>query len=281
MKKTNYHTHSTFCDGHNTPEEMVISAIEKKFDILGFSGHCMYPFASEWHTSYENYPAYIKEIARLKEKYSQKLTIYTGFEYDYFAPICCPKFSNIKQFIPDFLLGAVHYVPMKDGFYTADDNYETVRKFLTENNISSKDAVIQYFECQREMLKKGNFTFLAHCDLIRKQNSKKNPFGPLFSEEESWYKEQIELTVKEIKRSGVCVEINTGGIARGYMESPYPSPYFLSLLYKAGIPVTINSDSHAVDTLDAWFPEAIEYIKKAGYKEVSFFESGHLISQKL
>ena len=39
MIKTNYHTHSTFCDGKNTPEEMVLKAIEDNFDILGFSSH--------------------------------------------------------------------------------------------------------------------------------------------------------------------------------------------------------------------------------------------------
>ena len=36
MIKSNFHTHSTFCDGKNTPEEMVEVAIEKKIDIWGF-----------------------------------------------------------------------------------------------------------------------------------------------------------------------------------------------------------------------------------------------------
>ena len=39
MRKVNLHTHTCFCDGKNTPEEMVISAIEKGMDVLGFSGH--------------------------------------------------------------------------------------------------------------------------------------------------------------------------------------------------------------------------------------------------
>lgn len=281
MIKTNYHTHSTFCDGQNTPEEMVEAAIAKNFDILGFSGHCLFPFSSQWHTPFKSYEKYVSEISRLKEKYSDKLTIYTGFEYDYFSPICCPKFDTIKQFNPDYLLGAVHYVPVKDGYYAADGGYEKVHKFITDNKIDPKEAVIRYFECEREMLQKGDFTFLAHCDLIRKQNSKSNPYAPLFSEEESWYKEQIKLTVKEIQKSGVCVEINTGGIARGYLDSPYPSPYFLDLLHDANVPVTINSDSHATETLDSWFPEAVEYIKKAGYKELTFFKSGSLINQKI
>ena len=36
MIKTNYHTHTLYCDGKNSPEEVIFTGIEKKFDILGF-----------------------------------------------------------------------------------------------------------------------------------------------------------------------------------------------------------------------------------------------------
>ena len=35
----NLHTHSTFCDGIHTPEQMVQFALQKGFTSLGFSGH--------------------------------------------------------------------------------------------------------------------------------------------------------------------------------------------------------------------------------------------------
>ena len=37
--KRNYHTHTDFCDGQNTPEEMAEAAAKKGFPALGFSGH--------------------------------------------------------------------------------------------------------------------------------------------------------------------------------------------------------------------------------------------------
>ena len=37
--KQNLHTHSTFCDGKDTPEEMILRAIELGFNSIGFSGH--------------------------------------------------------------------------------------------------------------------------------------------------------------------------------------------------------------------------------------------------
>lgn len=41
--KQNLHTHSTFCDGKDTPEEMVLTVMEKGFSSVGFSGHAYVP----------------------------------------------------------------------------------------------------------------------------------------------------------------------------------------------------------------------------------------------
>ena len=35
--KINLHSHTTFCDGKNSAEEMVVSAIDHGFDVFGFS----------------------------------------------------------------------------------------------------------------------------------------------------------------------------------------------------------------------------------------------------
>ena len=40
----NFHTHSTFCDGKNTPEEIVLAALEKGFVSIGFSSHGYTPY---------------------------------------------------------------------------------------------------------------------------------------------------------------------------------------------------------------------------------------------
>ena len=39
MMFSNYHTHTTYCDGANTPEELVLEAIRLGCPELGFSGH--------------------------------------------------------------------------------------------------------------------------------------------------------------------------------------------------------------------------------------------------
>ena len=73
---SNLHTHSTFCDGRNTPEEIVLAALEKGFSSIGFSGHAYTPFDLRY--CMKNTEGYIREIWRLKEKYGKDIQIYLG-----------------------------------------------------------------------------------------------------------------------------------------------------------------------------------------------------------
>ena len=58
MIRANFHTHSTFCDGRNTPQQMVDRALELGFVALGFSGHMDPEVVMDW-------PAYSAEVKRL------------------------------------------------------------------------------------------------------------------------------------------------------------------------------------------------------------------------
>ena len=74
--KSNFHTHTLLCDGINMPEEMVIAAVDKGFDTLGFSGHCYTTYDESYCMSRENTLKYKTEIARLQEKYRGQLEAY-------------------------------------------------------------------------------------------------------------------------------------------------------------------------------------------------------------
>ena len=283
--KTNYHTHTTFCDGLQSPEEMVLEAIRRKFDILGFSGHSLYPFASSWHIAPRAHKAYCAEILRLSQKYKDSLQIYLGFEADFVKGLVCAKKERFIEFNPDFFLGAVHYVPSEngalEGFFEADGAFDEVQKTIqTYWGGNAKKAVQTYFATQREMLLHTDCTFLAHADLIRKQNSPLAP-KPLFCEDDEWYKKELKATAESIQRAGVCVEVNTGGMSRGYLSTPYPSKYFLELLHERGVPVTINSDAHRASHLDYGFLEALALLKDVGYKETLYFSEGKLCATPL
>ena len=68
--KQNLHTHTTFADGKDTPEELVIEAINRGFSSLGFSEHSYMHFSNfPNQLTLEKMPAYINEINTLKMKY--------------------------------------------------------------------------------------------------------------------------------------------------------------------------------------------------------------------
>ena len=60
----NLHTHSTYCDGADTPKEMVERALELGFDTIGFSGHSHMYFSPLIGMTPEATEEYKKEIAR-------------------------------------------------------------------------------------------------------------------------------------------------------------------------------------------------------------------------
>ena len=282
--KINMHTHTVWCDGKNSAEEMVLAAIQKGFNVLGFSGHCIHPLNPDfykpvddvWHIPTANIKAYTEEIRRLKEKYSDQIRILLGFEADYFESpefgSAIPDKNAYADFSPDYLIGAVHFVNTEKGFYTVDHKAEVIQENLIKlysnanGKIDGRKAVCDYFAAEREMLKKGNFDILAHPDLLRKRNGQLK----FFSEEESWYKEELKATAKEISKAGIITEINTGAIARGAMDDTYPSLYFLELLHENGVPVCINSDAHTTDGLDCAFERAAEQARRVGYKELTY-----------
>lgn len=44
----NLHAHSVFCDGKNTPEEMIRACLAAGMDSAGISIHSPLPFANGW-----------------------------------------------------------------------------------------------------------------------------------------------------------------------------------------------------------------------------------------
>lgn len=275
--KINLHTHTIFCDGSNTAEEMVISAINKGFSVLGFSGHSMLPFGKSWHIAPKDFHKYEEEILGLKEKYADKIQILYGYEADYFPGISSPSRDeyNRKNLKPDYIIGSVHYISKPEGHFSVDHSVSTltanlIRLYGTEGKgleaVDGKKVVCDYFEAERQMLRSAKFEILGHPDLVRKRNGELK----LFTENESWYKEQLMLTAKEAARAGVIAEINTGAIARGIMDDVYPSAQFLEYLHNEGVPVCINSDAHNPDQIDCAYEKAKACAKQAGYNELTY-----------
>lgn len=271
--KTNYHTHTNFCDGKNSAEEMILAAIEKNFSILGFSSHSMFPHAANWQMPAARHEEYFECVRSLAKKYSDKIKIYCGFEADFVPNISSDFAWQFERFSPDYLIGSVHYILGNGAFFTADGPMQEVREGIQRVfKGDGKKAVCEYFSLQREMLRTQKFLILGHADVIRIRNGELK----FFDEGERWYKKELRATAKEAARSGVVVEINTGGIARGAIDDVYPSAEFLDILHQENVPITFSSDAHSCDTLDFAFDRAQLAAIRAGYLESAYFEDGEI-----
>ena len=87
--KTNYHTHSTWCDGKDTPEDVVKAAIEKGFDAIGFSSHALLPISDPWTLQPDTVAAYVADVRAVAERYKDQIRVLCGIEADFITGVPC------------------------------------------------------------------------------------------------------------------------------------------------------------------------------------------------
>lgn len=261
-ERANFHTHSLFCDGKNSPEEMVKAALERGLKALGFSSHASFPIELEGNLPNERYQDYLDEIKRLRSKYEGQIPIYCGFEADYLSGVTEPDSGRYARFSPDFLIGSIHFLPRNQpgSRFAIDGSAEELAQGLHEVFHDDAQALIHaYFSLEREMIQKYDFPIIGHSDLFRKRNGVLH----FFNEADTWYKDELEETADVIQASGKIVEINTGGMARGAINDTYPSLDYLRILCNRKVPFILSADAHAAQAIDYAFDYAFENVQRA------------------
>ena len=238
MILTDLHVHTTYCDGKNTPEEMVIAAIEMGMECIGFSVHSYTEFDTSFCIKAEKVDDYKAEINGLKEKYKDKIRILCGTEMDYFSEMSADGF--------DYIIGSVHYV-MADGEYISVDESEQafadcVNKYFDGDFYAFAE---EYYKNVAQVLEKTKADIIGHFDLVTKFNEG----GKLFDESNPRYVAAFRAAVDSLLPYGKPFEINTGAISRGYRTKPYPSPQIVEYIRSKGGKTILTSDSHSKDTL--------------------------------
>ena len=261
---SNLHTHSNYCDGKSTLEEVVASAIAKNMISLGFSSHAPLPFSSAWCMKKENLTNYLLEIDQLKKSNSQ-LQIYSGLEVDYIPGKISP--DDFKSQL-DYTVGSVHFVEsFSDGQGWEIDgtnvSFEAGYEQIFKKDIRA--VISRYFELTREMIFRSCPTIIGHLDKIKIQNK----YHSYFDESEKWYRDEVSKVIHAISDSGAIVEVNTRGLYQKKSTTTYPSPWILELILKQNIPITLSSDAHHPDDLINQFPETVEMLLSIGFKEIS------------
>lgn len=251
--RANFHTHSTWCDGANTPEELIQGALAKGFSALGFSSHAMLPGdLLTWPLTAAKAPRYAAEIRALAEKYEDRIQVLCGVEADFISGgLATPDRAVYAAIQPDYIIGSIHFVRSPDGELTAvDKSPESLVADVAAHFGGDYAAYVRaYFAQEREMAATCDFDVIGHPDLVRKFNGRLG----CFDETAPWYVAELERTADAFAASGKLVEVNTGAIARGWMDDAYPSAAFRALLRARGVQFVLSADAHTVAALDCAF----------------------------
>ncbi|MBE6760369.1 MAG: hypothetical protein E7554_09865 [Ruminococcaceae bacterium] len=253
---------------------MLEQAKKLGFVSLGFSGHGYQGFDEEYSMSPETQQEYINTVRALREVTCSDRSaprIWLGVEEDSLTPTA-QKEKNRRDM--DYVIVSTHYFTTDfegeplyvDGFPRRIHEY--VRKQLDGDYMA---MVQEYYDLHvSALLASERVDIIGHFDLIRKYAASHD----LFDENSPEYR---RIALDALERAFPCGgirEINTGAMARGYLDTPYPTRELLGAWHEMGGRITITSDCHFADKLDHAYKDAIELAKACGFTSAIMLGTG-------
>lgn len=249
MIKYDLHTHTSFSDGKNTPEEMLAYAETNGIDVLGISDHEYAPMQTSYCIGKNNTKNYVDTINKLKEK--AKIKLYLGTERDYF--------SLESEFNYDYVIGSVHSILKNGEYIDVDHSAEMMEKNVSRlYNGNYLDYVKDYYALVKKIAEKTKCDIVGHFDLVCKFNQS----NKYFDENSDEYKMIALDAAQTIADKCEFVEINTGAMHRGYRTRQYPDSFLIDYFKSRNVRLILASDSHSTKTLCYQFENMKKYIDK-------------------
>lgn len=277
MFLSNAHTHSTYCDGKNPPREMLEAVRRLGFVSLGYSSHSEHGVeGSPSAMTVAKQEAYLADVRAL-QKETQDLRIWVGLEAD---ALCTPEaIASVRQ-STDYFIGSTHYVRAegRSDIAAVDGPAERLVQYIADAFAGDGLAMAQrYFDIQRDFLLREKPPIIGHFDLLRKYAASYR----LFDEESAAYRKMALNALEASFPCGGVLEINTGGIARGYLPLPYPTLELLCAWREMGGKVTITSDCHNAEYLTCAYDLAEELVHKAGFRSLMRLGTGDCLWEEI
>lgn len=270
MMLSDFHAHTTYCDGKAAPSEMVAAAVGRGLHAFGLSGHAKTDIPNDWCMTEEGTALYLRDIAELKRKYNGIIQLYAGLEVDYFSPAtpAC-----------DYRIGSVHFVRTENGFIPVDESRKTVAEAVKKEFHGDPYSYTSvYYETLAGVVEKTNADIIGHFDVVAKFN---NSESTLFDEDDTRYTKAALGALHELVRFGKPFELNTGAYSRSKRKTPYPAPFILRELNRLGGRIILSSDAHDTQGICARFPEATEYARACGFTCAVALSGGKFVEYTL
>lgn len=249
---SNFHMHTTMCDGSDTPEAMAEAAFGLGFTCVGFSGHMDPDIHMDWE-------AYTAEIHRLQQLYAGRMEIFMGTELDNLYPP-----SEVPG--AEYIIGSTHFldVPPIDGHrLSVDASYDDIK--LAADTYFDGDyykLCRAYFDFEAKVGERTGCTFVGHFDLVTRFNDDEH----YVDEHSRLYLDPALEAMEYLARDcGLPFEINCGAYNRARKADFYPATTLLRALHDFGGRIIISSDAHDTAHIGSCLDEAAEQAASCGF----------------
>ena len=256
MIRADFHAHTTYCDGANSPREMVERAWEMGLTDFGISGHADFSFCEPgFGMSDAVLEQYREELLALREEYRGRMNVYIGIELDCLGPVQKAEYA----------IGSTHCVEKNGEIISVDDTAEFLEASVRRLWKGDWYAFVRdYYELEATVYDRTGCDWVGHFDLLTKFNEGFRYFDERCDE----YLEPALAAMRKLNGQGLPFEINTVAMSRGYRSAPYPSHILLKELRQMGGRILISSDSHSANAIGYGFEKAERLAWECGFRSV-------------
>lgn len=259
MRVCTVHTHSLLCDGKNSLEEMARAAFHAGAVSFGASGHSHTPVPWDAdNTLPRDTSAYQAEVLRLREVYEGRMEVLLGIEQDSQSPQPVPDWA-------EYWIGSVHNLrdAASGTYYSVDWDAEKLEACCREMFGGDALAMVRSYYADVAAMAIRKPTILGHLDLIVKLNRN----GRFFDEDAPAYRSAALEALHAADPEATLLEINTGAMARGYRDEPYPALFLLREWRAMKGRIILTADAHSAADVIHGYARAAELARAAGFRE--------------
>jgi histidinol-phosphatase (PHP family) len=261
--KFDLHTHHRRC-GHATGviEDYIRAALDAGLTAIGISDHSPY-FAEEADHPHpgiamarSEFPRYVEEVLRLKEKYRGRIEVLLGVESDFFPEHLEVYRSAYAAYPFDYLIGSVHY--------TRGVSIFNKNRWKGLDEARKTEEKRHYYELIRASAGTGLFQVLGHIDAMK-------GYYPAFAEVPG-AEAEIDAALAAVAENDIAIEINTSGKTKD-CGGWYPSDAILERALHFGVDVTFGSDAHKPERVGDEWEQVRKRLKEIGFSRWVFYRN--------
>ncbi len=256
MSKVDGHIHTPFCPhgSNDTFDQYIQRAISLNYTQITFTEHAPLPHGfidttpdKDSGMKESDLLAYFEELASLKEKYKNKISILSGLEVDYiegYEKETTEFLNKYGSFLDDSIL-SVHFLVHNGKWDCLDFSPETFHSMI--NYYGSVDSIYErYYQTVLSSIQSDLGPYkpkrIGHMTLVKK-------FQKLYPPTKD-FSVEIQSILKEIATNKLELDYNGAGLIKPYCGESYPPEDIIKQAHSLNIQTVYGSDAHHANGLD-------------------------------